>query len=794
MSFVSMLAIALLTSFGTNFISLGHTFDDYLHEYGEVDELVSTGFVQRDTFDDITDVEGVSKADKRLTIDAYLKKEDRAIVTRLFSYNENQNEIFKRYILEGGKKHATRINVSVCRKFALNNNFKIGDLLQIGYFGVYIDCNIYEIIETSEGIYPRANDYVWSDNQDFGYIYINEQELDDALIRMGKLVNAMIAIDPTYGDTYQEMLAIFGITMPDVIEILNNNLAFASKYANQVIVQNKSGYTQQEVMDNIDNYLNDKGITKKSSSLGVNLPYRQYMASAIRQVNIVSVFLPTFFYAVMMIVVGLFMSQIIKTMTPEIGVLMSIGVGKKNIVSLYLLFVLLMAIVAGVGGSFLGYGLSVMFTGVMVKTYSIPVISAALNPWVIGFSIGLLVVFAELATLISCINIFSITPKDAVISNEAKRKRIPRWAEKLIEKSPISIKLSVNSFFQNTKKYFVSTFSMFASMLIIILSFSFYVSKTEMIDQSTTRRLKFDVQVYLTEKADPSFLENMKNQEFVTDAAECYYTYIQVNGDKYVECLAIDDDAKELVGVPSSDGYGTIEIPESGIVLPKGFAEGLKVTVGDSITINNVSIKVADISYQYFHPIAFLQKTEMDRLGVSYVSSYLVDITDDTLFLDYISEQNEQALSVFTKSLVKDLKAVFDAIDIFIYIFAGFSLMMSYIILTIMSQNSLIESKRQVSILRAIGFRVLDISNIWTAQSFMEYISAMIIGVPGGILMSTLLFAAVSSATQTYPFVFSWGVIGLAVGFVLAVVIITHLLAMISIKKWNLADNTRCRE
>ena len=38
------------------------------------------------------------------------------------------------------------------------------------------------------------------------------------------------------------------------------------------------------------------------------------------------------------------------------------------------------------------------------------------------------------------------------------------------------------------------------------------------------------------------------------------------------------------------------------------------------------------------------------------------------------------------------------------------------------------------------------------------------------------------------------GVIFMAFGFVLLVVIATHLLAMFKIRRWNIADNTGCRE
>ena len=119
---------------------------------------------------------------------------------------------------------------------------------------------------------------------------------------------------------------------------------------------------------------------------------------------------------------------------------------------------------------------------------------------------------------------------------------------------------------------------------------------------------------------------------------------------------------------------------------------------------------------------------------------------------------------------------------------------MAFIILAIMSQNSLMDQKRQLTVLRAIGFRIFDISNFWTLQSISQLVLSSIAAVPVGALITKLLLKISSSNTQIYPFILSWPVIGLSILFITGVIILCHLLAMNSIARWNIADNTRCRE
>ena len=70
----------------------------------------------------------------------------------------------------------------------------------------------------------------------------------------------------------------------------------------------------------------------------------------------------------------------------------------------------------------------------------------------------------------------------------------------------------------------------------------------------------------------------------------------------------------------------------------------------------------------------------------------------------------------------------------------GFSLGMGFVILCIMSQNALLEQRRQISVMRAIGFRMLDVSNLWTLQSMTQLVIATIFAIPVGILTIRILF------------------------------------------------------
>ena len=805
MVFVSLLAVGLLVCFGSTIINARDSYQDFVTEYEDVDELVSTNFTTRNKLLSVSSLDEIEKAEARLAVDCFLKKneQERAIVSRVFSYNNENKNIFNVYSLKQATPHQTLVNIGVSEKFAKNNDFKVGQTIKLGFFDMYEEFYIQEIVDTPEGIYPRANNYIWSDNSDFGYIYASENELNKGLVNLAKKILERVINDSTFADYYQKAKETAGIVIPDlqeVVEKAENGTNYVALFGNQLLVKNKNGQDVDAVLEKVKSKLNDNGVEVKTSIVRQYLPHIAYMEHALEQVQVASIFLPVFFYSITMVVVGLFINQIIKTMTPQIGVMMSIGIDNNSIVALFMIFTVIMGLTAGLLGIPVGFGLTILMSGIMRKTYSIPTITPTLNPLVTISAIVGLLIFVVLTTLIATRAIFRITPKDATISNESKRKNLPKWLNKVIEKSPMNIKLGINSTAQNPRRFFVSSFSIFASLVLILLSNFFYVSKEEMIGQSVERRLNYDCQVYLTQKEEQNFINELSSQSFIEENSfeDCYYTYLKVDvtsgKDVYLECLAVDEGINELINIPGSNGYGSLSVPSTGLILPKTSAETLGVKKGDSISINNVKVEVKDISYQYFHPITYLSKSQMDELGVDYVSSFIMNVNDENALSKYLSSSRNQCLTVFTKSLSKDLHGIFDSTNAMIYIMIGFSVGMAFIILCIMSQNALLEQQRQLSIMRAIGFTIFDISNIWTFQSVLQLLSSAILGVPAGALAIYVLLKLCSSSTQIYPFVFSWAVVFIALGFIILVIIACHMISMFTIKKWNIADNTRSRE
>lgn len=802
MVFVGMLAFGLLMAFTNTYLNLSYTYPHYFDEYGAPTVAIETDFHDASgELEYMKKIDGVKDAETRITLDCYLKRSDgRQITTRIHTTKPDAtvNKLHIKQTTDTIK--SDELWASVESRFAENNNFKVGDTIGLGAFGMFLDVKIKNIVNSPETIYVRVKDYIWSDNNDFGFIYFEPAQVKGFIKSLSAMISAKTGDDPEFKKMVDNIIEQANIYFPDYQSLITDEEVskFVESYGNEILIvgNNKNNAELEKIAKA---YLEGKGVKIKQSTIREKTTSYMYMKNASSQIKIAAIFLPLFFYAITLFVIVLFINQMVKQMTSDIGIMMSIGIRGVEITGLFSIFIFTVSIVSSLFGFGVSQILSYQLQTTMMRIYHMPYILGGINiPLLIGGTLSL-VIIGQLAVLIASKLILRITPKDAMVSNEAKRKRLPKWLEKTIDKSPMTIKLGLNSIAQNMRRFFVSCFSIFAALTMTIITMMFVDSKNELLDQTLNRRLAFDCQVYMTEKADQKYVNDLRLQSFVEEAANGYFTYLEVSnakGDKLMlQTVALADDTPaSMLYIPDKSGKKDMEITGDGIILDKASAKKLGVKVGSHVNINGHSVVVDAISYQYFNLIEYMKMSTLESVTDTYASTMFINTTDEIALLNYLSERGTNTLTVFSSSLKKDLSSRLNPINLFAYILVAFSIGMGLVILSIMTQNALLEQQRGLSILRSIGFRTIEISNMWMVQSIFQLLISNLFAVPTALLFSDMLFKSGSTASQFYPFVINPLSLLLCFGFIFTVIGISHLIAMFTISKWNLADNTRSRE
>ena len=104
------------------------------------------------------------------------------------------------------------------------------------------------------------------------------------------------------------------------------------------------------------------------------------------------------------------------------------------------------------------------------------------------------------------------------------------------------------------------------------------------------------------------------------------------------------------------------------------------------------------------------------------------------------------------------------------------------------------EQKKNISIMMSLGYTKSGVSLILLIQTLLHILIGLIFGIPVGILSSKLAVRLTSNATETFPFINLATNYFIAIGLILAFILVSYLVALYKMKKWNLAENTKSRE
>ena len=136
----------------------------------------------------------------------------------------------------------------------------------------------------------------------------------------------------------------------------------------------------------------------------------------------------------------------------------------------------------------------------------------------------------------------------------------------------------------------------------------------------------------------------------------------------------------------------------------------------------------------------------------------------------------------------------FKTLEMVCIVFIVFSIGLGALIVSLMMQKSLIEQKRDLCIMRSVGFSMYQISWIWSFVSALQFVLAMAVSIPLSFL-ATKVFLSITSTkmAMVLSYANAWHVL-MTSALVIFFMLFAHFFCMSIVKRWNIADNTKSRE
>ena len=745
---VSLLGISLLVGLSGAYMSLESSMNRYVEDYHYADVVLTTDLTEDSAKDTLADIADVYQVDSRLIIDVPVRLSGgRLLSLRAVSYGIRD---FQEFFVWEMNESAEYPNIAMEYKFAEHNHIHAGDLIEIKATDTYETVCVGSIVTRPELFWARRGNYAWEENSDFGYLFIPE------------------------------------------------NYAFGTELdgkCNQFVIRTEDWADEEAVLTAARNRLKANHVDINSSFSYEDSPVKGCIDANLNTLHTLSILVPGLFFATMAAVMWLFLSQIIGQCRKEIGILRALGFKKKQIRFLFCLLTLLITMVACLLGIGIGYLLLHFTAKTFGNFFPLPQVYYIFSRRHMIIAIIATLLIGQFAAMLSTMQLSAIMPSEAM-SREApsRTQRTPRFVERLLKNSSTATKYGVASIFRSGKRFAFSIVCAAISMALILVSAAFHVSKNYLIHQLYDLRIHYDAQIFVKEEPSAEMLTNIAAQNGVSDVEVLSLMSTSISAKGNTADAFFSAPAKGTALLTVYDGNEQpLEIPDRDIILERHLAEELGVGIGDSVSVKGNSLKVAAISDQCANQLQYISQDTMDRLGADQYT-IVCHANDEEGLLRYLSDMDGYLYTNFTDVMQRANADTFALYSLGVYILIAFSVCLGLLIIYNTTQTNLFEQKRELSVLRSLGFQIREISGIWFIQTAVQFLFACAIGLPLGVVMAKYGLAQMAMEGREYPFVNDLMQFLITVCLVLAYILISHYAAMRNIRKWDIVENIKEKE
>jgi len=564
---------------------------------------------------------------------------------------------------------------------------------------------------------------------------------------------------------------------------------------NQFLIFTKDGYDRDQVLEAAVTALGDTNI-KKSYSYK-DSPVYDKIKQNLDTIETMATFMPMVYFGVALIVVFLFMTLVIKQSRREIGILRALGFSKGSVRVLFCGVELVTSCVAVAIGIGLGLVLTHYFCEYFRDFFPLPQFFFRVDTVRTVLAGVLTVGVGEAATLIGTSVISRIQPSEAMTRPAPSSVKTPKLLAAITKNARPMIKFSLSSLLRNRLRFVFSVVCIAASVMMIFSSLAFRSSKNNALHQLYDLRLNYDCQIFWSAEPSDEEIAALKELPYVRDVQKVgyYETEFWFNGRSRKAVINSIDIDTNLIGVYDS-GENRLAIPEDGIIIERHLAEYLGAGVGDTVLADGAELVITGISDQSLSRFQYTSPEAAKGLGDVSLGTVILDVDrqDEQKLLGHMVGRENYLFTVFTHVAYEGNAKVFQTYDIASAVIIGFAVIIGLTIVYNTAQTNLLEKKKELCILRTLGFPHGEISANWFVQSLLQYIAAIAVGMPLGIKLAKTALIRLSNEKIEFAYSNGYREYIITAALVLAYVVISHFISMRSMRKWDMVETVKEKE
>lgn len=760
-SVVIMLALTIYVSLSMVADNLNRSMAHYYEITNFGDLFIEVSRVPKGAIDKLTSIEGVARAQGRVSAEAPLRVEnpEEKVNVRLVSLPKEDVRISDIFVLEGQRLGDNPKTTAVIGQFYDARGMTIGDKLVPYIGGTEYPLEIVGAVGNPEYIYLMENEQsLLPAPERFGILYVTEAFAQSAFGYQGSYNQVVIQLEPQH--------------------------------------RNRIDSISDEIEDALSQY-GIRRVIKREQQMSHSVMVQEVDSLALMSRSITFIFL-----MVAALIINIMLARVVKKDRMAIGVMKGLGYSNANVLIHYTKY----AIAIGFVGSFLGIlfsiPLSMLMTEIFILYMNIPSFEMRIYYEYFAYGILLTTIFCILSGLFGARSAIKIQPAEAMRPETPKSgKHI--WLEDfaaLWRRISFSWKLVIRNISRTKRR---------AMFLALGIALTYAITTVPMFMSNVWDALfgkqygEFQTMDYGIDFSRPMNqnalreIGQMVEAKTIEPKAEIPLELTYGWRKKGVSVIALDRDTqmyhfKDLSGNP-------IQLRSKGIYLSEILANMLDVHTGDEIQVRNYledkehTLQVYGIVEQYLGASAYMDLDTMYTLlgEKNIITGALLhsqDAVTDKL-KDVPNIRQIQSVQDMQDTLLEFMDMIIASVGI-LMLFGG---VLGFAIVYNVTIISINERMMEFSSLRVLGFNKRQIYRMVTRENMLIAVVGVMLGIPLGYLLCNSMVDAISTEMYIIPAILTPTTYVLSAIATLAYVGIAQLATIRKIHNLNLLDALKNR-
>ncbi|PJI09449.1 MULTISPECIES: ABC transporter permease [Clostridium] len=739
-----ILVLAVGAFFSTGLSTVSKSLRDYTNNYFKTNNLsdlnVYYSQISQDKINTLKKIKGINRIEGRYTFDATQMFGTLKTSLTVHSIPTN-NEIDKLTIIKGSTP-SNKDEILLDSHYAKEHNYHIGDNIKLNANKKNFKFKISGFCEDVEHAYNiKDPSLVIPDHKTYGVAYISSKRI------------------------------------PEIS---------GSSYYNELIVDAKDGYDIDKIGNSIESKSKD-------------LPYL-YQLSKERTVSYTALYgsvksngvmgkvIPLIFFIVAAITTFLTISRIVDSQRNQIGIMKALGIKNSTIILHYIEYSILVGILGSIIGSILGI-IIVPQIGSTNNQYSLPNYKTSIDFISIIPTVLLSIFFGVIASYLSCIKILKECAAQAMRPKPPKKSKrifIERFAF-IWKRLSYGNKIILRNIFLTKKRALCSSISIIICVILLIISFG-YETSMRYVTKQLNEVYKYDLRIDYKYPITTNTLKLPSNVKRYYTLSELPVEFIS-SGNKKDMSVTVTKKGNNLINI-YNEKNNKISLDNTGIIIPKSYADKYKLSKGDSIKLKfispelkgkSVNMKISKISLQYIGGQSiYCTPKYLKSVGIKYnPTSLLVKVNNSSKFskthnffkkedsVDKVTDKGD-----LKKSVDNSVKGNNPACITLILC----AIILSAASIFTMSSINIFERTRELATLKVLGYQKNKINRLVFIENIIITVFSVIIVLPLSIYIFKLFTKAMSSVDQLVPDKLDISAVALSILITFLVTIISNLL------------------